>query len=113
MRAGRTTSTWAFITRPVRIGSLKSADPIENTPVVSDIPSLVLTGHFDSITAPAWNLDTASYLENSFYYEFPNMAHGVLRYDDCALMMGLAFLENPWGEPDSACLDEIGIPVFK
>lgn len=89
------------------------ADPVENTPVISDIPTLVLTGHFDSITAPSWNLDTANYLENSFYYEFPNMAHGVLRYNNCALGMGLEFLNDPESEPDSSCLEEIGFPVFK
>ena len=89
------------------------ADPIENTPVVSDIPSLVLSGHFDSITAPAWNLDTASYLENSFYYEFPNLAHGVLRSDNCALNIGLAFLDNPWMEPDAGCIEELDFPDFQ
>jgi len=89
------------------------ADPIENTPVISDIPSLVLTGHFDSITTPAWNLDTAKYLENSYYCEFPNMAHGVLRYDNCALEMGLEFLADPWVEPDRGCMEEIDFPVFR
>ncbi len=89
------------------------ADPIENTPVVSDIPTLIFTGHFDSITAPSWNLDTASYLENSFYYEFPNQAHGVLRSDTCALSIGLAFLADPWTEPDSSCMEELGIPEFR
>lgn len=89
------------------------ADPIEDTPVVSDIPTLVLTGHFDSITAPAWNLDTASYLENSYYYEFPNMAHGVLRYDNCALEMGLEFLDDPDKKPNSDCMNGIDFPIFK
>lgn len=91
----------------------ESADPIENTPVVSDIPTLVLTGHFDSITAPAWNLDTANYLKNSYYFEFLNMAHGVLRYDNCALEIGLEFIDDPNQEPNSECMDEIGFPVFK
>jgi pimeloyl-ACP methyl ester carboxylesterase len=89
-----------------------AADPVENTPVVSDIPSLILTGSFDSITAPPWNLDTANYLKNSYYYEFPNMAHGVLRYDACALSMGLAFLDDPGTEPDTSCMETLGHPIF-
>lgn len=93
------------------IGS--KADPVENSPVVSDIPTLVLTGYFDPITAPAWNLDTASYLENSFYYEFPNMAHGVLRSDSCGLALGLAFLDDPWTELDASCLEGLEYPEFR
>ena len=89
------------------------ADPIENTPVLSDIPTLVLTGHFDSITAPSWNLDTASYLENSFYFEFPNQSHGVLRSDSCALSMGLEFLDDPWTEPVASCMEELELPEFR
>lgn len=88
-------------------------DPVENSPVASDLPTLVLTGHFDSITAPSWNFDTASYLENSFYYEFPNMAHGVLRADSCALAMGLEFLNDPWTEPDASCMDLLEVPEFR
>jgi pimeloyl-ACP methyl ester carboxylesterase len=88
-------------------------DPIENTPVTSGIPTLVLTGHFDPITAPAWNLDTANYLENSFYYEFPNLAHGVLRSDSCALAMGLAFLDDPWSVPDASCMEQLSFPDFR
>ena len=89
------------------------ADEIENTPVISDIPALVMAGHFDSITSPAWCQETASYLENSFYYEFPNMAHGTVRYDDCALGIGLEFLSDPYSEPNSDCLKDIGFPIFK
>ena len=87
-------------------------DPVENTPVASDLPALVLSGHFDSITAPSWNLDTASYLENSFYYEFPNLAHGVMRADSCALSIGWNFLDDPWTEPDASCLELLGYPEF-
>jgi pimeloyl-ACP methyl ester carboxylesterase len=89
------------------------ADPIENAPVLSDIPTIILTGHFDSITAPSWNLDTASYLENSFYYEFPNQAHGVLRADSCAMSLALAFLEDPLSEPDASCMEGLGYPEFR
>jgi len=88
------------------------ADEIENTPVISDIPALVMAGHFDSITSPAWCQETASYLENSYYYEFPNMAHGTVRYDDCALSMALDFLDDPWSEPDSICMEDLRHPEF-
>ena len=89
------------------------ADPIENTPVVSDIPTLILAGHFDPITSPAWSQETAGYLENSFYYEFPDLAHGVLGFSSCGLKIGQEFLNDPQIEPDTSCLEELEPPVFK
>ncbi len=88
-------------------------DAIENTPVVSSVPTLVLTGTFDPITSPAWGQETTGYLENSFYYEFPNMAHGTVWYEDCALSIALNFLDDPGAEPESSCLDGLGPPEFE
>jgi pimeloyl-ACP methyl ester carboxylesterase len=89
------------------------ADSIENQPVLSDIPTLIFAGHFDPITSPEWSQLAAETLENSFYYEFPNMGHGVMRADECALRIGLKFLENPSTEPEASCLVELSNPVFR
>ena len=89
------------------------ADPVENEPVVSEIPALVFAGYFDPITTPEWCRRAAETLGNSYTYEFPNMAHGVMRSDDCALGIGLAFLDDPWSEPDTSCLDGLAGPVFR
>ena len=89
------------------------ADPVENEPVVSDIPALVFAGHFDPITTPEWCRRAAETLSNSYYYEFPNMAHGVMRADECALGIGMAFLDDPWSEPDDSCLDGLTAPEFR
>ncbi|MGD8794832.1 MAG: alpha/beta hydrolase, partial [Anaerolineae bacterium] len=89
------------------------ADPIENEPVVSDIPALIFAGYFDPITSPEWCRLAAETLSNSYYYEFPNMGHGVMRSDACALHIGLEFLDDPRAEPDAACLDELTGPDFR
>jgi pimeloyl-ACP methyl ester carboxylesterase len=89
------------------------ADPIENEPVVSDVPALIFAGYFDPITTPAWCRRAAETLNNSFYYEFPNMGHGVMRSDQCALRIGLEFLDDPLTTPDASCLDEITGPEFR
>jgi pimeloyl-ACP methyl ester carboxylesterase len=92
---------------------VEEADLIENQPVVSNIPTLVFAGRFDPITSPEWSQLASETLENSFFYEFPNMGHGVMRADDCAMRIGLKFLENPWIEPESSCLDVLSNPVFR
>lgn len=80
------------------------AQPIDNEPVFSDIPTLLLAGRYDPITPPTWAKLAAQTLSNSFYLEFPDRGHGVLYADRCGLEIGLAFLDNPTAEPDAACL---------
>jgi len=89
------------------------ADPVENEPVASDIPALVFAGYFDPITTPEWCQRAAETLSNSYYFEFPNVAHGVMRSDECALRIGLAFLDDPWTEPDASCLHRLTVPDFR
>jgi pimeloyl-ACP methyl ester carboxylesterase len=89
------------------------ADPIENEAVVSDIPTLVLSGRYDPVTPPAWGRLAAETLANSFVYEFPNVAHGTMRSNSCALEIGLQFLDDPTTEPDTSCLERLGSPEFR
>jgi hypothetical protein len=55
----------------------------------------------------------AETLENSFVYEFSNLAHGAMRSHECPLSIGLQFLDNPSTEPDTSCMDELSGPVFQ
>ncbi len=86
---------------------LSVADSVEREPVVSAVPALVLAGEFDPITSPAWSKSAADYLPNSFYLEFAGQSHGVMRGNDCALSMGLAFLEDPTTAPAADCMDDL------
>jgi pimeloyl-ACP methyl ester carboxylesterase len=86
---------------------IPSANARESQAVVSDIPTLILSGHFDPVTPPMYARLTAQTLSNGYLYEFSNMAHGVMRSDPCALQMGLAFLDDPSHAPDSSCMDTL------
>jgi len=89
------------------------ANPIENQPVVSDIPTLVLAGGYDPITPPAWGRLAAETLSNSFFYEFPGVGHDVIHSHGCALEIGLQFLDDPTIKPDASCLGGLSDPDFK
>lgn len=89
------------------------ADHVENQPVTSDVPALVLEGRYDPITPPAWGEMVAATLSRSFYYEFPTTGHGVMRSDRCALEIGLQFLDDPTTEPDASCLENLEPPDFQ
>ncbi len=87
-------------------------DPVEDKPVRSDIPTLVLAGEYDPVTPPAWAEAAAKYLPNSFYYEFPGVGHSVSDSGDCAQAMIQEFLNDPESAPDATCLADVGAPAF-
>jgi pimeloyl-ACP methyl ester carboxylesterase len=89
------------------VWDVEPADPTEKDAVVSDIPTLILTGEFDPITPPHWAQLAAETLTISYYYEFPDHGHGIMRSDRCGFEIGFQFLNDPYAEPDATCLDDI------
>jgi pimeloyl-ACP methyl ester carboxylesterase len=81
-----------------------AAPPVENEPVSSDIPTLVMTGEFDPITPPRWGQQAAAHLSRSYVFEYPHVGHGTSFVDGCPREMLLAFLEEPMTSPDAMCL---------
>ena len=94
------------------IWDLPAADAIENEPVVSEIPTLLLSGAYDPITPPEWGEEAAAYLPWSTHVVFPNMGHGTIDIHPCPTQIALAFLADPWTTPDNSCVDELGPPEF-
>jgi pimeloyl-ACP methyl ester carboxylesterase len=80
--------------------------PDVDQPVVSEIPTLVLSGQFDPITPPAFADIAATTLSNSYRFNFPTLSHGVLPDSDCAVAMTAAFMNNPDQEPDGSCVND-------
>lgn len=86
----------------------------ENSPTISGIPSLIITGSYDPTTPPDYGKQIAAHLSNSYYFEFPTLGHTPTAADSsgCAMDIVLQFLDNPGAEPDRACLGELEKPVF-
>lgn len=85
----------------------------EIQPVVSDIPTLLLTGDSDPGFPPAWGIATAEHLGNSYYFEFPWASRGLLYGASpasiCAKSMISAFIADPITRPNSVCVDRLTI----
>jgi len=94
--------------------NVKPAAAIENQPVTSAIPTLILAGDNDPATPPAWGKLAAQTLSNSHYFEFPWVAHGVIYgaspAASCAQSMLNAFVIDPVSVPASTCIN--GLKVF-
>ncbi len=89
-----------------------AADPTENDPISSHIPTLVLAGEYDPITPPAWGQQVSEHLENAYFYEFPGYGHGVSLTEGCGVTIVESFLADPAREPDTSCLAELNGPAF-
>ena len=73
-------------------------------PVVSDIPTLLLSGRFDPITPPAFAEAAAAGLSQATNLVDPTAAHGVAFQSECVNSIIVDFLANPQATPDSSCL---------
>jgi pimeloyl-ACP methyl ester carboxylesterase len=85
---------------------------VENEAVSSDIPTLVLAGEYDPITPPEWGRRVTATLRNSRFLLAPGLGHGVSLGSDCTALVSLAFIEDPTGSLDTACIDELPPPVW-
>lgn len=95
-----------------RIWRVTKSPEIEDRPVSSDIPTLILAGAYDPVTVPAWGELASKTLSNSYFYTFPNAAHGVFASGDCAISMIETFINNPMQAPDSTCIESLEMKFY-
>jgi pimeloyl-ACP methyl ester carboxylesterase len=94
------------------VWGVPAADAIENEPVTSPIPTLLLSGAYDPVTPPSWGDAAAAYLATSTHVVFPDMGHGTVDTRPCPTQIALAFLADPWTTPDTSCVGRLGPPEF-
>ncbi|MHA3976398.1 alpha/beta fold hydrolase [Halovulum sp. GXIMD14794] len=80
-------------------------------PVESPIPTLVFGGELDTQTATSWAELTAATLENGRAIIMPETGHGALAFSDCALDLGVAFIDYPEAQLDTSCVQDL-VPRF-
>jgi pimeloyl-ACP methyl ester carboxylesterase len=75
-------------------------------PVLSDIPTLLLSGRFDPVTPPPNAERVAAGLSHAFPYTFASGTHGQAFSVPCANRIIAAFLDAPAIAPDGTCAKE-------
>lgn len=86
--------------------------PVEDEPVVSDIPTLLTSGSLDPITPPRWGDLAAETLANGYHYVIEGGGHGISFSSDCVRDMMNNFLDDPTTDPGLACVDATRGPEF-
>jgi hypothetical protein len=80
-----------------------------SAPVVSDIPTLIMSGELDPNTPPGGGSLVAETLSRSYVYTYPGVSHSVLGNSPCARSMVVDFLGDPDHEPDAGCIAAMGL----
>jgi len=95
-----------------QIWGVPQSPPIDKEPVVSDLPTLLLSGEYDPITPFYWAQDTATNLSNGYWFGIPGVGHDTIDNADCPMSMAVDFFNDPTTEPDSSCIDSMTPPQW-
>lgn len=104
------TGSWIF--RECGAWGLGRSDAADRLPVASAVPTLILSGTFDSSTAPKWTNDITPGLSKSVVMRVPGVGHGVLPTSACAQSIMTAFLTEPNRDVDQSCIQQTTVPTF-
>jgi pimeloyl-ACP methyl ester carboxylesterase len=85
---------------------------IENQPVASALPTLVLAGEYDPITPPSYGRLAAETLSHSSFFDFPAFGHGTLGAG-CPDEIRTAFLNAPASPLDGSCVTSMPQLAFE
>lgn len=108
----RITPTGSWIFRECAAWGLGRSDTADRMSVSSGVPTLILSGTFDSSTAPQWAEEITPGLGNSQLVRFPGVGHGVLPNSACAQSIVTAFVDDPSRDIDKSCVWKMTMPTF-
>jgi pimeloyl-ACP methyl ester carboxylesterase len=91
------------------------AKSIENKPIKSNVPTLVIAGEYDPDTPTHWAKQLANQLTKSFYLEFKGMSHTPSQNWDnnCAMEVVQNFFNKPFLSPTADCYNSLKEVTFK
>lgn len=90
------------------VWKVKPAKAIENKPVKSNIPTLIVSAEYDAYTPPAWGKSVSKNLKNSFVIETPWVGHGPVFSTPCLRDLIREFFDEPKIAPNSSeCVEKV------
>ena len=80
-------------------------------PVASSIPTLLISGSFDTLTSLAGAKAAAAKLSNATIISIPGIGHAVSPSSPCAQSVIVSFLADP-AAPETSCVGALRPPSF-
>ncbi|MCD6031471.1 MAG: transporter [Thermomicrobiales bacterium] len=101
-----------FAFKDCRIWDVPKAPAAARAVTRSTIPTLLLSGTFDAVTAPRPARVAARTLPNSTIANIPGVGHDPVDKSDCAARVLRSFLSTP-SAPDTGCVAELSPPTLR
>ena len=103
---------WAYVNEDCReVWKVHAAPEAMHQPVASDIPVLLISGSFDTLTSLAGAKEAAAKLSNATIISIPGVGHFVSPASPCAQEVVVSFLADPT-RPDTSCIGTLPPPSF-
>jgi pimeloyl-ACP methyl ester carboxylesterase len=103
---------FAFWTEDCRVWDVPKAPASQRAITRSAIPTLILSGTFDSKTGAKWGRYASRTLSNSTVARFPGVGHSVISSSACARRVFASFLSTP-SAPDVGCVARVKPEPFE
>ena len=103
---------WAYFNEDCReVWKVPAAPVALHQPVASSIPTLLISGSFDTLTSLAGAKAAAAKLSNATIISIPGIGHFVSPWSPCAQAVIVSFLADP-AAPDLSCVGALKPPNF-
>jgi pimeloyl-ACP methyl ester carboxylesterase len=103
---------WAYVNEDCRdVWKVPAAPEAMHQPVASSIPTLLISGSFDTLTSLAGAKAAAARLSNATIISIPGVGHFVSPASPCAQAVIVSFLADP-DAPDTSCVGALKPPSF-
>ena len=104
--------SWAYINQDCRdVWKVPAAPDAMHRPVTSSIPTLLISGSFDTLTSLAGAKAAAANLANATVINIPGIGHFVAPASPCAQAVIVSFLADP-SAPNTSCVGALRPPSF-
>ncbi len=104
--------SWVYANEDCRdVWKVPAAPEAMHQPVASGIPTLLISGSFDTLTSLAGAKAAAASLSNATIISIPGVGHFVSPASPCAQTVVVSFLADP-NAPDTSCVGALKPPSF-
>ncbi len=104
---------WAYVNEDCRdVLKVPAAPKSMHAPVASSIPTLLISGTFDTLTSLAGAKAAASRLSRATIISIPGVGHTVSPWSRCAQAVIVSFYTAPRRAPDTSCVGTLKPPTF-
>ena len=103
---------WAYVNQDCReVWKVPAAPITMREPVTSSIPTLLISGSFDTLTSLAGAKAAAARLANATIISIPGIGHSVSPASPCAQTVVVSFFADP-SAPNTSCVGALRPPSF-